>query len=90
MGNLKTILDNLKSDKIKDRQQGLTSIKEHFSKDTVLNSFGVNEQGKLESGAWLALFQALFVCCTQEKLAATKKTLVWRFRQYPSDLTEIV
>ncbi|KAF9266973.1 hypothetical protein L218DRAFT_1074808 [Marasmius fiardii PR-910] len=74
MGNLEAITRKLKSEKIKDRQEGLTSIKETFSKDKVLNTFGVNKHGKLDPGAWLALFQALFVCCLQEKSAATKKT----------------
>lgn len=72
--NLKTVLQNLKSDKIKERQEGLSSIRTVFAQDKVVNNFHINRDGVGDPRAWLSVFQALFQAVLNEKLAVTKKT----------------
>ncbi|KAG0709334.1 hypothetical protein DFH29DRAFT_870306 [Suillus ampliporus] len=66
MSNLKTVLDRLKSSKVKERHEGIISLKEAFSRDdAVLNI----KDGR----AWLVVFQALFTTVTSEKAECDKK-----------------
>ncbi|KAF9466074.1 hypothetical protein BDZ94DRAFT_1319724 [Collybia nuda] len=74
MSNLKTVLQNLKSDKIKERQEGLASIRTVFAQDKVVANFHVNREGEGDPRAWLPVFQALFQAVLNEKIAATKTT----------------
>lgn len=66
MTNLKTVLEYLRSSKVKERQEGISSLKETFARDdTVL---------KIEDGrAWLVVFQALFTAIANEKAECDKK-----------------
>lgn len=73
MNNLKNVLQNLKSDKIKERQEGLASIRTVFAQDKVVANFHINRDGEGDPRAWLSVFQALFQAVLNEKLAATKK-----------------
>lgn len=73
MNNLKTVLRNLKSDKVKERQEGLSSIRTVFAQDRVVANFHINREGVSDPRAWLSVFQALFHAVLNEKLAVTKK-----------------
>jgi ataxia telangiectasia mutated family protein len=66
MTKLKAVMELLKSSKVKERQEGLISLKEAFSRDdAVLN---INE-----GRAWLVVYQALFTAVTSEKAECIKK-----------------
>ncbi|KAG1770724.1 hypothetical protein EDD22DRAFT_769941 [Suillus occidentalis] len=66
MTKLKAVMELLKSSKVKERQEGLISLKEAFSRDdAVLN---INE-----GRAWLVVYQALFTAVTSEKAECVKK-----------------
>ncbi|KAI5119125.1 hypothetical protein M0805_005731 [Coniferiporia weirii] len=69
MSNLKTVITLLKSDKSKDRQQGITSLREVFSRSSVVENLDENKDGR----AWLVVFQALFTAVLNERAAVTKK-----------------
>ncbi|GLB41909.1 putative telomere-length maintenance and DNA damage repair [Lyophyllum shimeji] len=71
--NLKDVLNNLKSTKIKERQEALSSFRTIFERTDFVNNFHINSEGEAEPRAWLAVFQALFEAVLTEKLAATKK-----------------
>jgi serine-protein kinase ATM len=60
MNNLKTVLENLRSDKIKERQEGLSAVRTVFAQDKVVANFHINLNGKGDPRAWLPVFQALF------------------------------
>lgn len=60
MSNLKTVLENLRSDKIKERQEGLSAVRTVFAQDKVVANFHINLNGKGDPRAWLPVFQALF------------------------------
>ncbi|KAG1746583.1 uncharacterized protein EDB91DRAFT_1345361 [Suillus paluster] len=66
MTNLKTVLDHLKSSKVKERQEGIISLKEAFSRDDAVH-------GVADGRAWLVVFQALFTTVTSEKAECDKK-----------------
>lgn len=68
MNNLKTVISQLKSEKIKDRQEGLSSLRTVFARDSAVLS--LDESGK--GTAWLLVFQALFTCVLSEKVTLTK------------------
>jgi len=74
MNNLKTVLQQLKSDRIKERQEGLSSIRTVFAQDKVVANFHIDRNGNGDPRAWLSVFQALFHAVLNEKLACTKKT----------------
>ena len=67
--NLKSVIAQLKSDKLKERQQGLTSLREVFSRDSVVENLDPDGDGK----AWLVVFQALFTAVLNERSTAIKK-----------------
>lgn len=69
--NIRTILNQLKSDRLKERQQGIASIREYFARDNVVEN--VDEKG--DGYAWLVIFQALFATVYIEKEATVKKGL---------------
>ena len=71
MNNLKSVLGQLKSDKQKDRQQGLVSIREVFERDSVVNNLDDKGDGRV----WLVVFQALFTAVVNERAAVVKKGL---------------
>src|SRR5882762_7574502 len=68
MNNLKTVLHQLKSEKIKDRQEGLSSLRTVFGHDSIVSSLDESGNGS----AWLVVFQAVFTCVLNEKSAITK------------------
>jgi serine-protein kinase ATM len=68
MNNLKTVLHQLKSEKIKDRQEGLSSLRTVFGRDSIVLSLDETGNGS----AWLVVFQAVFTCVLNEKAALTK------------------
>ncbi|KDR80743.1 hypothetical protein GALMADRAFT_241175 [Galerina marginata CBS 339.88] len=75
MSNLRAVLDSLKSDKIKERQEALTSLREVFSQDKVLQQFHISQKGGQSTPTlWLPVFQALFHTVMLEKATATKKS----------------
>ena len=71
MTTLASVLQNLKSDKIKVRQDALSKIREVFSQDKVVANF-TKSDGKSNALPWLAVFQALFEAVIAEKRAVTK------------------
>lgn len=71
---LKSIIENLKSDKVKQRQDALAGLRDAFSQDRVLASLQYNEEGNRLPKHWLAIFQALFCTVQIEKKAATQRT----------------
>jgi ataxia telangiectasia mutated family protein len=68
MNNLKTVLHQLKSEKIKDRQEGLSALRTVFGRDSIVLTLDESGNGS----AWLVVFQALFTCVLNEKSALTK------------------
>jgi ataxia telangiectasia mutated family protein len=73
MNNLKTVLENLRSDKIKERQEGLSAVRTVFAQDKVVANFHINPNGEGDPRAWLPVFQALFQTVRTE-LEAMHKT----------------
>lgn len=70
MNNLKTVLHQLKSEKIKERQEGLSSLRSVFARNNIVQNLDEAGDGR----AWLVVFQALFTCVLNEKSALTKKS----------------
>lgn len=68
MNNLKTVLSLLKSEKSKDRQQGVSSLREIFSRNSVIDSLDDKGDGR----AWLVVYQALFTNVVTERATVTK------------------
>ncbi|KAG2132781.1 hypothetical protein DEU56DRAFT_812008 [Suillus clintonianus] len=66
MTNLKTVLERLRSSKVKERQEGIISLKEAFSRDDAVLNLG-------DGRAWLVVYQALFTAVTSEKAECDKK-----------------
>lgn len=66
---LKSVLDNLKSKKASERQEGLRAIREVFAKDKVVANFylGQSNSGKTNPVLWLPVYQALFTTVSLEK-----------------------
>ncbi|KZP09916.1 hypothetical protein FIBSPDRAFT_922456 [Athelia psychrophila] len=70
MSNLDKVIRLLKSEKIKERGEGLASLRTVFARDAAVASLDHAGNGK----AWLLVFQALFGCVLNEKAALTKTT----------------
>ncbi|KAL5492086.1 TEL1 [Sanghuangporus weigelae] len=68
---LRTVLENIKSDKATLRQQGLISLRETFSRDSAVDNF--DSKGKGKGNEWLVVFQALFTNVVTELRATLKK-----------------
>ena len=66
---LTSVLHDLKSEKIKERQQGLIALRTVFSNDRIVLT--LDDTGKGE--AWLSVFQALYATVGMEKVASVKK-----------------
>ncbi|SPO27943.1 related to TEL1 - telomere length control protein [Ustilago trichophora] len=67
--SLQEALEQIRSDKIKDRQQGLEALEHIFADlDNVIN-LDPKQDGK----AWLKTFQSLFACVLAEKAACIRK-----------------
>ena len=73
MNNLRTVLENLRSDKIKERQEGISAVRNVFAQDKVVANFHINPNGRGDPRAWLPVFQALFQTVRTE-LEAMHKT----------------
>ncbi|KAF9530405.1 hypothetical protein CPB83DRAFT_905353 [Crepidotus variabilis] len=74
MNNMHDVINNLSSDKVKERQEGLTTIREVFASDRVVNTFAVLRDGKVKPKLWLTVFQAIFSVVLKEKNAITRKS----------------
>jgi ataxia telangiectasia mutated family protein len=72
MNNLKSVLENLRSDKIKERQEGLSAVRTVFAQNKVVANFHINPNGRGDPRAWLPVFQALFHTVRTELEAANK------------------
>ncbi|KAL4065878.1 hypothetical protein V8B97DRAFT_1932474 [Scleroderma yunnanense] len=67
MSNLKTVVNRLKSDKAKERQEGITALRSTFAREDAVYSI---EDGR----GWLVLYQALFTTVKIEKQDTLKKS----------------
>ena len=67
MSNLKTVIDRLKSEKVKERQEGIALLRSAFAREDAVYSI---EDGR----GWLVLYQALFTTVKIEKADAVKKS----------------
>ncbi|KAI6114823.1 hypothetical protein EDD16DRAFT_1801625 [Pisolithus croceorrhizus] len=67
MSNLKTVVDRLRSEKVKERQEGITALRSTFAREDAVYSI---EDGR----GWLVLYQALFTAVKVEKLDTVKKS----------------
>ena len=67
MSNLKTVIDRLKSEKVKERQEGIALLRSAFAREDAVYSI---EDGR----GWLVLYQALFTAVKIEKVDAVKKS----------------
>ncbi|KAL0953735.1 hypothetical protein HGRIS_004926 [Hohenbuehelia grisea] len=65
--NLKGILEQLKSEKVKERQSGLLSLRSAFSTDRAVAKFHIARSGESDPRAWLVVFQAVFQAVLTEK-----------------------
>ncbi|EJD46612.1 hypothetical protein AURDEDRAFT_164433 [Auricularia subglabra TFB-10046 SS5] len=68
--DLQRICDLLHSDKVKERQEGISSVRDAFSRDHVLRNF---DDGNGRS--WVAIFQALFASVNKERDACLTRGL---------------
>ncbi|KAF9218963.1 hypothetical protein BS17DRAFT_718960 [Gyrodon lividus] len=66
MSNLKTVVDRLKSEKVKERQEGIALLRSAFAREDAVYSI---QDGR----GWLILYQALFTTVKIEKLDTVKK-----------------
>lgn len=67
MSNLKTVIDRLKSEKVKERQEGIVLLRSAFAREDAVYSI---EDGR----GWLVLYQALFTTVKIEKVDVVKKS----------------
>jgi ataxia telangiectasia mutated family protein len=67
--NLRDVLAQVRSEKIKDRQDGLASLRTWFTPDKAVRNFDTNGDGK----PWLVVYQALFTAVALEKKALSGK-----------------
>ncbi|GAC98161.1 potential phosphatidylinositol kinase [Pseudozyma hubeiensis SY62] len=67
--SLQEALEQIRSDKIKDRQSGLEALEHIFSDSNNVVNLDPKQDGK----AWLKVFQALFACVLAEKAACIRK-----------------
>ncbi len=71
--SLQEALEQVRSDKIKDRQQGLEALEHIFSDSDNVRNLDTKQDGKQDGKAWLKTFQALFGCVLAEKAACIRK-----------------
>lgn len=69
MNNLKSVVQQLKSDKIKERQDAISSLRTVFANEKTVQNLDDKGDGR----AWLVIFQALFTCVLNEKSSLTTK-----------------
>ncbi|KAF7356584.1 Serine/threonine-protein kinase Tel1 [Mycena venus] len=69
---VKAIIQQIKSEKITERQQGLQALREFFGQDRVVAKFHISG-GKANPKTWLVVFQALFEAVANEKAAYNKQ-----------------
>lgn len=67
MSNLKAVIDRLKSEKVKERQEGIALLRSTFAREDAVYSI---EDGR----GWLVLYQALFTAVKIEKADVVKKS----------------
>ena len=67
MSNLKTVIDRLRSEKVKERQEGISLLRSAFAREDAVYSI---EDGR----GWLVLYQALFTAVKIEKTDTVKKS----------------
>ncbi|KAJ1024768.1 hypothetical protein NDA16_002808 [Ustilago loliicola] len=67
--SLQEALEQIRSDKIKERQQGLEALEHIFSDLDNVYNLDPKQEGK----AWLKTFQSLFACVLAEKAACIRK-----------------
>lgn len=79
MNDLREVIHLLKSEKIKERQEGLAAIRTTFARDSAVHRLDPpkdpkdgDEQKKKHISPWLVVFQALFTAVLSEKAAVTK------------------
>lgn len=70
-----TILPKLKSTTIRERTEGLSSIRTIFASNRVVEHFYVKKDGKPDPLGWLVVFQGLFDTLSKEKGLATTKVV---------------
>jgi ataxia telangiectasia mutated family protein len=75
MSNFKTVLHQLGSDKIRERQEGLATLRSTLSRSQAVERLDADGKGQ----TWLVVFQALF------KVVVTEKNL---YDKRPSDAVE--
>lgn len=90
MSNLKTVLENLKSKKVTERQEALQSIRNVFAKDKVVESFHLTRDGKSNPKMWLPVFQALFTCVILEKDLLKKASSAAAATRRLSEATSVI
>ncbi|KAJ6518821.1 hypothetical protein C8R45DRAFT_1116532, partial [Mycena sanguinolenta] len=66
------IIQQIKSDKVTERGQGLQALREFFSQDHVVATFHVSGN-KANPKTWLVVFQALFEAVSNEKTVYNKQ-----------------
>lgn len=71
--NLEDVLRSIRSEKIKERQEGLSSIRTLFASDRILERF-IQQDGVPAPKLLLPVFQALFTCVLLERADFTKKS----------------
>ncbi|KAJ6493513.1 hypothetical protein C8R47DRAFT_1118464 [Mycena vitilis] len=69
---VKAIVQQIKSEKITERQQGLQALREHFSQDRAVDNYNFSG-GKANPKLWLVIFQGLFEAVGNEKTAYNKQ-----------------
>lgn len=67
------IISDLRSDKVKTREQGVADLRSFLSDKTQLRI--AIENGDNEPRYWLGIFQALFSCVIEERKVVIKKGL---------------
>ncbi|KAF9240715.1 hypothetical protein BU15DRAFT_87599 [Melanogaster broomeanus] len=67
MSNLKTVVDRLRSERVKERQEGITLLRSTFAREDAVYSI---KDGR----GWLVLYQALFTTVKLEKVDTVKKS----------------
>lgn len=71
---LQAVLDQIGSDKVRERQEGLEEFKKFFRKQDTVARFYLGKDGTTaEPKKWLVVFQALFHLVIVEKAAYVKK-----------------
>lgn len=69
--NLREVIRLLRSEKVKERQEGLVKIRETFQRPHALRSI---DHSNRRDESWLSVFQALFACVFSERPPSKKAT----------------